>query len=275
MEVVNDVRTLLGAREALLNDVIYGIFRAHNTESLTHLEYDDPSGGGSGEPRTVVISTDGEVSASEYKNLRHGDVVTVDHITQEVTSVRPASPEDAVPSLEPLRKALDVGTEIYVRDQFLDGHSAVYSSNDGSNDVISIIISGTQWSAKNFWSGSWRSKWNCVVTADVLSLTGTLLLDSHYYEDGNVQLKLEHTVGPIQVANGDCETAAVNVISGISGAEDVFQRALGNMFDRISETSFKALRRALPVTRTKMDWSKVRNYTLMGGDGIDARRGGL
>lgn len=90
------------------------------------------------------------------------------------------------------------------------------------------------------------------------SLSGTIHVDVHYYEDGNVRLTTTKTL----TLSANMEAAAREVVRSIAGAERKYQEELNRGFTALSEGAFKSLRRQLPVTRQKVEWEKVGGYRL-------------
>jgi capping protein (actin filament) muscle Z-line, alpha len=76
----------------------------------------------------------------------------------------------------------------------------------------------------------------------------------HYFEDGNVQLKTEHTVDKEEI------TSPTALIKAIAEDEKTYQEELNRTFAGLGDGIFKGLRRLLPITKQKIEWEKVASY---------------
>ena len=125
-----------------------------------------------------------------------------------------------------------------------------------ADSTIALLITGSKFSPSNYWNGRWRS----VYTFDPAThtLAGTIKVDVHYYEDGNVRLLTANTI-EAEIAGGG---GAPDVVRTIARKEKEYQERLNDAFGQLSEGAFKNLRRQLPITRQKIDWDKIGSYRL-------------
>jgi hypothetical protein len=104
-------------------------------------------------------------------------------------------------------------------------------------------------------NGRWRSLY--IFSPSSSSLTGSIKVDVHYYEDGNVRLL---TNKPVSLSVPS--STASSIVREIGLAEKKYQEELNKGFTSLSEGAFKGLRRQLPITRQKVEWDKIAGYRL-------------
>lgn len=104
-------------------------------------------------------------------------------------------------------------------------------------------------------NGRWRSLY--IYSPSSSSLTGSIKVDVHYYEDGNVRLLTTKPVSA-SIPSG----SAVSIVKEIAVTEKKYQEEVNRGFNNLSEGAFKGLRRQLPVTRQKIEWDKIAGYKL-------------
>jgi capping protein alpha len=171
-------------------------------------------------------------------------------------------------SLELKRAALQVAVTQYVSRQYSAEHAAgsVYAK-DGQ---LFVCITGERPNLRNFWSGKWNSMWTIAVAGGSATITGEIKVHAHYFEDGNVQMQSSKPVVAAQIPSGASEKEfAEALVNHIKTAESTLQGALGDMYANMNEETFRAMRRILPVTRTKMEWNvnAVRMVSQLTGPG--------
>jgi len=251
-EVVTDVRALL-SDDSLLNSTALETFARYNTEQMVIAK--SPSG-----DHKVLITSYGEVDTKRYIDPRGQQIVTFDHIKGECTGAEAYSPPDG--TIENYRSALDKLVAEYVDDHFMEGASAVYGKKE-NGITLTVCISAQKFNPGNFWNGRWRSVYiisfkDGATSAD---LKATYKINIHYYEDGNVQLTTNNEKAS-KITIGNADVSAQAIIKAIEKAEKEYQAAIDENYITMSDTSFKSLRRQLPITRTKLEWSKIAGYKL-------------
>jgi len=246
MEVVTDVRALL-PKESLINESAPRTFREYNTEQMVSV--DSPKG------HKILVTKYGEVADGDYLDPKGGLVLHYDHIKQEVTGSRAISSGELDSGLEPLRSAFEKEAFTYVGEHYPQGTTTVY----GKDGKIIVAIASARFNPHNFWNGRWRSIW----TYHAGELVVHFKIVVHYYEDGNVQLNTDCTQTTKIVEGSPADTAAA-AFKSITKIEQTFQESLDSSYRSMGDTTFKALRRALPITRTRIDWNKIKNYKIGG-----------
>lgn len=271
---------LLGpSRAGLLASARPAAFRAHNVAHCVAAVLPAELGGGGGGPDTppssfVLLCPDGELPGGEF--LAWGAsgaplAVSVDHEAvaasggrEGVLAARPARPsERPPPALEPFRAALAAAAQAYVAAAHPAGvaAAAVYArpapppAPPSAGAVLTVVLSASASQPHNCWAGAARSRWTASFEfgGTAVRLAGALSVHARYTEDGLAQLSSQQEVCA-EAAAGDADGLARAVVAAIRAAEAAQYASLGATVAALADTTFRALRRALPVTRLKFGW---------------------
>jgi capping protein alpha len=249
-EVVTDVRNLLG-NDALLNEIASESFREYNSQQMLIVDAPDRS-------HKVLVTKFGEISPNEYLDPAGGQVFTFDHFKQEVSGSRDI-PGELNSDAEPFRSAVQAKVDEYIRNFYDRGAAAVYSS---AGPTIQVCISSAIFNASNFYNGRWRSSYTVKISGGKATVEGNIRVHVHFYEGGNVQLNTNITKKKEGLPAKEPPALAEALVKAIAEIEAEYQNNLEISYDKMNKTTFKALRRALPVFATKIKWEKITQYSL-------------
>jgi capping protein (actin filament) muscle Z-line, alpha len=151
-------------------------------------------------------------------------------------------------------KSLVKSLSTHTSEHYPKSSQGVFPTQDDSQ--LAIVTVANKYSPSNYWNGRWRSSY--IYTPTSGSIIGSIKVDVHYYEDGNVRLLTNKEVSA-SVGSG---ASSSEIVRHIATAEKKYQEDLNKAFGSLSEGAFKALRRQLPVTRQKLEWEKISGYRL-------------
>ncbi|KAL2651232.1 hypothetical protein R1flu_019360 [Riccia fluitans] len=255
-------------REVLRNDRLYELaaaeaFQEYNLKEMISVEM--PNGTGQ-----VIVSRYGEIDGSHYLDPRTAQVAAVDHVKQISTSVRPATDEELPSSdVEHYRSSVDAELLKYVEEAYPRGSCSVYCTrgkdnfaNDGGFE-LTVVISTSSFSPQNFRGGRWRSVWTIQLSPndDSVNMRGHIQVTAHYFEEGNVQLSTSYECTESTVFQ-EAQEMGISIVSTIRQYESEYLAAIEDKYNKLSDTTFKELRRKLPVTRTQFSWDNALQLSL-------------
>jgi len=250
-EVFNDVRVLLN-NDNLLKSGASSAFSQYNKDQLTPVKIE-------GSDLLGLVTDHNDLGGGRFADPRSNQTFKYDHLRKEATDVQPLNSDSSV---ESLRAAIEREVTGYTLNHYPHGVSATFSKETEEGKVIVSCVEDHQFQPKNYWNGRWRSQWTVVMSGNQAQVRGVLKVQVHYYEDGNVQLVSSKEVKEtINVLDSETETAK-ELVNLMKESETEYQTAISENYQTMSDTTFKALRRQLPVTRTKIDWNKITGYSI-------------
>ncbi|KAI9014164.1 F-actin capping protein alpha subunit-domain-containing protein [Hyaloraphidium curvatum] len=248
-DVYNDVRVLLGEDDDLDAEVLDAV-ATYNKEQLVVAAVD-------GLDHQVIVSEYNELDEVRFVDPKTRTTFAFDHLLHTTSDVEPPAEGDADDADDSARSGLEAAVTAYVQDHYPNGVSAVFAA--GSELVIAIV--DNKYNPGNYWNGRWRSVWK-VPKEGAGKLRGKVQVQVHYYEDGNVQLETSRDVEVDFSPSSDPAQSWKSLVKLVSSSEAEFQASLNDTCAQLSDTTFKALRRALPVTKSKIEWTKLGGYTV-------------
>jgi capping protein alpha len=239
-DVVADIKALTVNDPSLVSQLAPA-FEKYNEEQFVTTKLP-------GSSQQVIISSHNSLGDGRYYDVESSSSFAFDHTTQKASAAQSHVLEGAQADLAKLTlKSLAT----YAKEHYANASYGVYPIENDSK--LAVIIVANKYSPNNFWNGRWRSLY--IFDPSAGSLEGSVKVDVHYYEDGNVRLLTNKAITS-SVPSG---TGAA-ISREISTAEKKYQEELNRGFSSLSEGAFKALRRQLPVTRQKIEWDKVASY---------------
>ena len=129
-----------------------------------------------------------------------------------------------------------------------------------------IVLTGEKENLRNYWSGRWNSTWTVQLESTTTTTTtttttgsciisGDIKLHAHYFEDGNVQLISSKSIPITKLSFNNDDEFTQLIVSLIDTSEGTVQKGLEDMYANMNEETFRAMRRLMPITRTKMEWN--------------------
>ncbi|GAA5961634.1 hypothetical protein JCM21900_002834 [Sporobolomyces salmonicolor] len=259
-------KLLVGYTENHYSDGVCAVY------PLRDENYPDPDPEAAAEDKTEEVKEAGQAEAGELAHDLPAEETEGAETAAETAEAASSVLHEGVEEGEPIKVGTPAAAEAALegepaQEEEVQGPEEKKERPPRASRVFGLYLVGNKYNPSNYWTGRWRSTY--VLDYAKGTLEGTAKINIHYYEQGNVQLSTTlHSSSPLPPS-----PTAEQIIFALKSSESTFSTSLSTTYSQLSDESFRGLRRALPKTRSKIDWSKAGGYRLgleLGGGGAGA-----
>ena len=215
---------------------------------------------------------------SELSALRAEWAATTGHAIIEASAAEYAADESSDGCVHALRKAMDD----YANLKFSSpGVRAAHQVNRKDGDeILTITTYAERIDLNNQHAGSWRGCYTVCPSSGTIS--GEISICAHTFENGgNVQLHSNITLDSINVGTASSSDGSDKHSTWAQAVKRQIQNweegevmgKLSELYASIGNAYMKSLRRAMPITRVKMDWNVMAHRLVQTlGEGHDKEK---
>ncbi|KAJ7311373.1 hypothetical protein JRQ81_006992 [Phrynocephalus forsythii] len=245
-EVFSDLRVLV-ADDAMMCEEAANLCAIHNKDHFTPVKT---------ERCEVLLTRHNELEDNCFLDPQNQVSFKYDHL-REVLSDFQDHPEDDKKG-ELWRRALHEGLKAYVSSHYPQGFCSVFIKDTAVRKIFVACIESHQHKPLAFWNGLWKSEWTfaLVPTSTSTEVSGTITVQAHYFENGNVHLTVVKDVEETLLVSDETRTTH-DFVKLVEKVEDEIQKGLMAEYRHMNGSYLKSFRRQLPVTRTSLDWEKM------------------
>lgn len=143
-----------------------------------------------------------------------------------------------------LLKMVQEQLDFYLSQYFLS--EAQGRTFENGRDLL-IFIACPCLNLKNMWTGEWIGTWELIEG----KIKGTVTINAHYFEEGNMQLSHTDTFEREILAENTEENIAKELVKQIRKCDAEVQSKMDELYENLPTGVFKPMRRTMPVTHTK------------------------
>jgi capping protein alpha len=270
----NEVRKLVAK---LLNDD--KLFKKACEVLPAHFEYLRAPVRTGKEPPYVLLSETTRLEDGVYACAQSGNAYTIDYSRKAVRDCRELTDDEKgkIGVDDELRISIEKALLDYVNE-----HHDKYGKYSviKTGDRYYISVHSDRYRPENFWSGTWVAKAELEPLEEEYNLNLETLVSVHYFEDisvryfedgnpsvpysedGNVQLNTS-SQDVVKIGRGEDNKVAEEAIGALNKFLVDFHSSVSDFYVNMKDSTFKKLRRQLPITKTKIEWDKPQSYTLV------------